>query len=170
MAGLTAGDGGMTLRVVHHQRFLDQQARPADKHAEEYVQFEILVVDDDFSIRETLKMVLEEDGYTVVEVSNGSAALDYLRQRDEPMVVLIDHVMPGMDGAQTLRVVAQDEHLAHTHAYILVTASARNTIPSLLSQIDGLPVAVVSKPFDVDELLATVARVSDELQRRKQHA
>lgn len=156
----------MALRVVHHQRFLDQQARPADKHAEEYVHLEILIVDDDFSIRETLKMVLEEDGYTVAEVSDGGAALDYLRQRNEPMVVLLDHVMPGMDGAQTLRAVAQDEHLARTHGYILVTASARNTIPLLLSSLDGLSVAVVSKPFDLDDLLATVARVSDELQRR----
>lgn len=131
------------------------------------MQPEILVVDDDFSIRETLQMLLEEDGYTVAEVADGGAALAYLRQHDDPMVVLLDHIMPGMDGAQTLQAVAQDEHLAHTHAYILLTASARGAIPSLLSPLGDLPVTVVAKPFDLDELLNTVARVGRELQQRE---
>ncbi|MGZ3636536.1 MAG: response regulator [Ktedonobacterales bacterium] len=134
------------------------------------MQPEILVVDDDFSIRETLQMLLEEDGYTVAEVAEGGAALAYLRQHNDPMVVLLDHVMPGMDGAQTLQAVAQDEQLAHTHAYILLTASARNVVSSLLNSLGDLSVTVVAKPFDLDELLDTVARISRELQQREQSA
>jgi CheY-like chemotaxis protein len=158
----------MAIHLVSHQRILDPHVRPAHKLVEEHVQPEILVVDDDFSIRETLKMVLEEDGYTVVEMAEGGAALAYLRQHNDPMVVLLDHVMPGMDGAQTLRAVAQDEHLAHTHAYILLTASARNVVSSLLSPLGDLAVAVVAKPFDLDELLNTVARACRELRQREQ--
>lgn len=131
---------------------------------------EILVVDDDFSIRETLKMVLEEDGYTVAEAAEGGAALAFLRQHNDPMVVLLDHVMPGMDGAQTLHAVAQDERLAHTHAYILLTASSRSVIPGLLSSLGDLTVTVIAKPFDLDELLSIVARVCRDLQQRKQTA
>lgn len=143
---------------------------PADKPVEEDVLPEILVVDDDASIRETLQMVLEDDGYTVTEVADGRAALAFLRQHKDPVVVLLDHVMPGMDGAQTLRAVSQDEHLARTHAYILLTASARSVIPSLLSSLDNLSVTVIAKPFDLDELLATVARTCRDLQERVQTA
>lgn len=149
---------------------LDLCGRPADKHVEEVVRPEILVVDDDLSIRETLMMVLEEDGYTVAEAADGRAALAFLRQHKDPVVVLLDHVMPGMDGAQTLRVVSQDDHLARTHAYILLTASSRNVIPRLLSSLGDLPVTVIAKPFDLDELLATVARTCRDLEQRMQTA
>lgn len=156
----------MASDLAARPRLPGSHARPAHKHVEEHVQPEILVVDDDFSIRETLKMVLEEDGYSVAEAVEGGAALRYLREHHAPMVVLLDHVMPGMDGAQTLRAVAQDEYLARTHAYILLTASARNVVSSLLSPLDGLSVSVVAKPFDLDELLSTVARLRRELRQR----
>lgn len=160
----------MATHLVSHQRILDSHVRPAHGYVEGHVQPEILVVDDDYSIRETLKMVLEEDGYTVIEVTEGGAALAYLRQQSDPMVVLIDHVMPGMDGAQTLCAVAQDERLARTHAYILLTASAQSVVSSLLSSLGDLSVAVLAKPFDLEDLLSTVARVRSELRQRVRRA
>ena len=156
----------MALDLAGRPRMLDPYTRPFHKHVEEHVQPEILVVDDDFSIRETLKTVLEEDGYSVAEAVEGGAAVHYLREHHEPMVVLLDHVMPGMDGAQTLRAVTHDDYLAHTHAYILLTASVQNVVSSLLSSLDGLSVSVVAKPFDLDELLSTVARLRRELRQR----
>lgn len=156
----------MTLDMVSHPRILGLHTCPTSRLVEEHVQPEILVVDDDFSIRETLRMALEEDGYTVAEVAEGGSALKYLRQHSEPMVVLLDHMMPGMDGAQTLLAVAQDEYLARTHAYILLTGSVGNVVSSLLQPLGDLSVAVIAKPFDLDELFTTVARVCSELQQR----
>ncbi len=160
----------MTLDLASHPCIPGSYVCPAPKHVEEHVQPEILVVDDDFSIRETLRLALEEDGYTVAEVAEGRSALEYLRHHSDPMVVLLDHVMPGMDGAHTLLAVAQDEYLAKTHAYILLTGSTRNIVAALLRPLGDLSVAVIAKPFDLDELLTTVARVRGELRQRVQSA
>jgi len=62
----------------------------------------ILVVDDEPGMRRYLQTVLELDAYKVSTASNGEEALDKL-QRDQPDVVLLDMVMPGPDGLETLR-------------------------------------------------------------------
>src|SRR6516165_4584281 len=59
---------------------------------------QVLVVDDDDAIRETLRSVLEDAGYTVVEDHDGLAAVQRLRRSRTPMVVLLDLMMPGLDG------------------------------------------------------------------------
>jgi two-component system response regulator ResD len=57
----------------------------------------ILIVDDE-ALRSALRMVLEEEGYQVVEAPDGRSALDRLQQGRDCMVVLLDFNMPGMDG------------------------------------------------------------------------
>jgi two-component system KDP operon response regulator KdpE len=61
----------------------------------------ILVVDDDASVRKFLRVVLEEAGYSVVEASNGKEALQEVGQR-EPNLILLDLVMPDVEGIETL--------------------------------------------------------------------
>ena len=60
----------------------------------------ILIVDDDPDIRDSLKEVLEDEGYEVNGVANGREALDYLRKSPRPCVILLDLMMPVMDGWQ----------------------------------------------------------------------
>ena len=62
----------------------------------------ILVVDDDPDIRDSLREVLEDEGYDVASVGNGREALDYLKQASpRPWVILLDLMMPVMDGWQS---------------------------------------------------------------------
>ena len=58
----------------------------------------ILIVEDDESIRETLKLLLEVEGYFVTVASNGREALELLKKIDTPFMILLDLMMPVMDG------------------------------------------------------------------------
>jgi CheY-like chemotaxis protein len=62
----------------------------------------ILLVEDDADIRESLKGVLEDEGFSVQEASNGREALDVLLRTAIPCVILLDRMMPIMDGRQFL--------------------------------------------------------------------
>jgi CheY-like chemotaxis protein len=117
----------------------------------------VLIVDDDENIRETLRLALEDANHVVHVAANGIAALSLLRSTRLPMVVLLDLMMPGLDGAGVLGAVAGDRRLATDFAYILVTANSK-TLP-----LAFVKVPILSKPFDIDRLLATVDRAAARL-------
>lgn len=76
--------------------------------------------------------------------------------------MLLDLLMPGLDGIGVLEAVAADEALATRHAFVLVTVSRRATkreFPATLA----LAVPLVPKPYDMDDLLQTVADASTRL-------
>ncbi len=129
----------------------------------------ILVVDDDEAIRETLRFVLEDAGYSVSEAVNGLDALDVLHTSIEPLVVLLDIMMPRLSGAGVLGVVAEDERLATRNAFVLVTANTYPFPKPFALMVERLGVAVVSKPFDIDDLLSIVARAAYHLAPRHWH-
>lgn len=120
---------------------------------------DILIVDDDVSIRETLRMVLEDEGHTVEEAQDGLAALDMLRVAPSGRVVLLDLMMPRLDGAGVLGVVAGDRDLAARHAFALITATNQTRSLAFVRLLADLRVPVLHKPFDIDEVLETVARL-----------
>ena len=117
----------------------------------------VLVVDDDEAIRDTLRFALEDSGYVVSEASDGLAALKALRAAPNRTVVLLDLMMPGLDGAGVLGAVAGDQRLATQHAYILVTASTKTLTLAFANLLTSLSVPILNKPFDVDVLLDIVA-------------
>ncbi len=123
----------------------------------------VLVVDDDEDIRFTVRAMLEDLGeHTVSEAPDGPSALALLRATAERYVVLLDLLMPNMDGIEVLREVARDQRLATRHAYILVTVSRRAGSEELAQSL-AFAVPVVSKPFSLDTLLDTVAQASSRL-------
>ena len=63
----------------------------------------ILVVDDEPSIRKYLQTLLEVDGFDVEAVSNGKDALEYVGKNERPEFIILDVLMPEMDGLETLR-------------------------------------------------------------------
>jgi putative two-component system response regulator len=98
----------------------------------------------------------------VLEAEDGESGLRALRASAEPLVVLLDLLMPGMDGIDVLRAVAEDEHLVGRHAFVLVTVSrrARNReFPASLM----MSVPVVPKPFDMSVLLDTITQAATRL-------
>jgi CheY-like chemotaxis protein len=117
---------------------------------------QVLVVDNDEAIRETARLLLGDEGYEVFEAPDGKAALDLLRMSDQPMVVLLDIVMPRLSGVELLKLVGRDERLTR-HAFVVWTASRVPVPAELLASLDA---PLVPKPFDMDELLMVVARAA----------
>jgi len=116
----------------------------------------ILVVDDDAAIREIIVETLSDEGYTILQASDGARALDILRRSAEPLVVLLDLMMPGMSGKDVLQAVAADRRLATTHAYVLITAAEHNLPLPLVHLLTVLEVPILPKPFDLRALLYRV--------------
>ena len=113
----------------------------------------VLVVDDDASIRETLHELLADAGYVVNEARDGLQALDHLRKAPEPVIVLLDLMMPRMDGAAVLGAVAGDSGRLRRHAYIMMTAGHQALSLAFAHLLSDLDVQVIYKPFDIDRLL-----------------
>ncbi len=123
----------------------------------------VLVVEDDEDIRESMRLILEGEGYQVLEAPDGAAGLAILQQSLSALVVLVDFRMPRMDGIAMLREVAKYDSLARRHVYVLVTANYDQLPPGGADLIASLAVGTVKKPFDVDVLLSAVARACDAL-------
>ena len=123
----------------------------------------VLIVDDDEPIRESLQDALHDAGYAIVKVGDGEDALDVLRASPYQAVVLLDLMMPGMNGRSVLHILENDPVLANRHAWIVMSADheALARIPEALRE--RLALTVVKKPFDIDELLARVAQRAERL-------
>ena len=111
----------------------------------------VFIVEDDTDTREMLSRFLELEGYQVETASNGRQALDRLRGGITPNLILLDLMMPVMDGWQFRREQVRDADLK-TIPVIVVSAAGRERI----ERIDAD--AVLSKPVDLEELLARVSR------------
>lgn len=120
----------------------------------------ILIVDDDRGIRHTLRAVLEDEGYAVLEAGDGVEGLGLVRASLHRLVVLLDLRMPGLDGAGVLEAVAADARLARRHAFILVSANLDAITPACSALLHRLDVPIVPKPFDLDPLLDLVDRAA----------
>jgi CheY-like chemotaxis protein len=110
----------------------------------------VLVVDDDLDTRESMREVLEDEGYIVNCVGNGREALDYLHRSPRPCVILLDLMMPVMDGWQFRREQKLDPTIADI-PLIVITATGKRPV---LIDADEL----VMKPLDVGRLFEAIGR------------
>jgi CheY-like chemotaxis protein len=111
----------------------------------------ILVVDDDPDLRETLEVLLDDSGYGVTAVANGRAALAELRAGAHPDLILLDLMMPDMNGWQFLE-RADAESVLDSIPVVIMTARKAIDLPAPPSRY------VLHKPFDGAKLLSTIAR------------
>jgi CheY-like chemotaxis protein len=109
----------------------------------------VFIVEDDVDTREMLGRFLELEGFDVETAENGRQALDRLDGGRRPCVILLDLMMPVMDGWQFRREQIQRAHLANIPV-IVVSAAGRERI----EKIDAN--AYLCKPVDLEELLATI--------------
>jgi len=112
----------------------------------------ILVVDDHPSSRMTAVALLSVEGYEVLEAENGSVALDCVIEMN-PDLILLDVMMPGMDGYEVCRRLKQDEQ---TRLIPVVFVTALNDRRARLRGIEAGGDDFLSKPFDQLELSARV--------------
>jgi CheY-like chemotaxis protein len=113
----------------------------------------ILVVDDDPGVREVLEMVLSDEGYRVASAGDGREALAYLAHEEAPDLVLLDIMMPVMDGYE-FRAAQRDDPLFSAIPIVVLSAGESS---ARVTAMDAA--AVLKKPFDIDALLAVVEKV-----------
>lgn len=116
----------------------------------------ILIVDDDKNIRNILEIALEEE-WTVVAASSGEEALE-LAVTEQPQLILLDRMMPGMDGLSTLKELRSREM---TKSMPVIFLTARVQTQDLEDYSGEGVLGLLSKPFDpltlsdeINELLA----------------
>lgn len=109
----------------------------------------VLVADDDLTLRETLEHNLTRQGYEVRTAADGQTALD-LARRERPDLVVLDLMLPGLDGVEVCRVLRQESSVP----IIILTARSDEE-----DKVVGLEVGAddyITKPFSMRELLARV--------------
>ena len=112
----------------------------------------VLVVDDSDVIRRVLSLILEGEGYRVVECPTGSAAPD-LARASHPDVITLDLDLPDGDGRDVLRRIRRDGELGDVPV-VIVSAYADELSSAERSDVTD----VIAKPFDVDDLLDRLDR------------
>jgi two-component system, cell cycle sensor histidine kinase and response regulator CckA len=117
----------------------------------------ILVVDDEASIRAITKMILKTNNYRVITAGNGAEALELYRQnKGEIKVVLVDMMMPIMDGPTAIREIRK------INPQIRIIAASGLAEREKLSEATSTEVqAILSKPYTAETLLKTLHEVCD---------
>lgn len=117
----------------------------------------VLVVDDEQLIRALVRDILETAGYTVLDACTGEEGLDvYAQHRDAIDLIIMDMVMPGMGGAETLKqILAQDPDVR------CIVSSGYSTERYSGGALDGRNVRFVAKPFHTAALVTTVRALLD---------
>lgn len=113
----------------------------------------ILIAEDDFTSRNMLTAVLTKAGYEVVVTTNGAEAWAELKKPDAPSLIILDWMMPEMDGLEVLNCIRAQEHEHPPYIIMLTSRGEKNDI------ITGLNAGAddyLAKPFDFGELRARV--------------
>ena len=112
----------------------------------------VLVVEDEQSLREPLVYLLEKEGYEVLDAADGNKAIELFKMNN-PDIVLLDLMMPGMSGNEVCRVIRQTSNVP----VIMLTAK-----DSEIDKVVGLEIGAddyVTKPYSTRELLARMKAV-----------
>ena len=117
--------------------------------------FKILLVDDEPNILVPLEFLMTQQGYTVEKATNGQEALSKMTVF-RPDLVILDVMMPGIDGFEVARRIRQNENLDNTRI-IFLTAKGSQADRRQGYSMGGE--VYISKPFDNDELVNTVSEV-----------
>ncbi|HEX9400393.1 MAG TPA: response regulator [Anaeromyxobacter sp.] len=111
----------------------------------------IFVVDDDTDLREVIGELLVDEGYPTRLFENGRAALDLLRDGVRPRLILLDLMMPGMNGWQFRAEQLRDEALRDIPVVVMTASRGFDDAPFAEAEI-------LYKPVGLAEILAAVER------------
>ena len=112
----------------------------------------VFIIEDDPDTREMMAKFLELEGFEIQVAANGSQALDRLREGTAANVILLDLMMPVMDGWEFRRRQVEDARIKGIPT-IVVSAAGRDRISQISAD------AYLSKPVDMDELLQRVTEL-----------
>lgn len=115
--------------------------------------FPVLIVDDDFDVRDAIADVLEMEGIPAAFAGDGVEALEWLRSNPAPCLILLDWMMPRCDGATFREMQLRDPVLARIPV-VLLTADARIDEKIRALDVEGF----LRKPVDLDRLSSLIRR------------
>ena len=115
--------------------------------------FSILLVEDDFDVREALVETLRDRGYAVESACDGEQALQLLQAGARPGLILLDLMMPRMSGSEFRVAQQNDPTFAHLPV-VLLSADGRMEEKARTLKVQG----AIRKPIDLDELLEVIER------------
>ena len=113
----------------------------------------VLVIDDDNDIREAVAEILLSEGYEVDQAKNGIEGLRAARA-EHPSLILLDLMMPVMDGTEFLRLLRRDPELRALPVVLVTAFGATSRAADLAAETQGC----LAKPIELDELIETVSR------------
>jgi len=120
-------------------------------------EFTILIVEDDFDVRESLSEALRDEGYAIECAVDGEQALEYLRNGGRPGLILLDLMMPRMSGSEFRMVQKVDPQLQHLPVVLLSADGAMEEKAKAL-ETDG----ALRKPIDLEQLLKVIESFRDK--------
>lgn len=121
----------------------------------------IIAVDDSPDNLSLIEIILDDPAYVVEVASSGQEALDKITQR-MPDLILLDVMMPGMDGLEVTRRIREDENLPYVPILLITAHDPKKIMNRSEVEVEGL----IRKPLDVDELQDRVATLT---QNDRQH-
>jgi two-component system alkaline phosphatase synthesis response regulator PhoP len=114
----------------------------------------ILIVEDHSTMREAMRLVLEEGGYRIAEAADGLGAMDMVRD-DPPDLIFLDLHIPGMSGADILQAIRSDPAIAGTRVIVVTAEGEEGRERAIALGAD----AYFTKPFSPAALLTRTAQV-----------
>jgi len=114
----------------------------------------IMIVDDEEQLRHVINAILRNEGYNVVEADSGQRCIDMLKAGEKPDLVLLDVMMPELDGWQTCRMIKGDDGIKSTKVAMLTVKSED---PDKMKSL-GVATADwhIAKPIDKKSFVKTV--------------
>lgn len=118
----------------------------------------ILAMDDSPTVQKLLKMVLEEEGYDVLCASDGIEGIDKAK-KNRPSIILVDFVMPKMNGFQVCKIIKEDPDLKHVP--IILVTSKGDEVGNKFVKMLGIT-EYLTKPFQPNDLISKISEVIDK--------
>ena len=130
--------------------------------------WKVLIVDDVQDLRDSIRYLLEGEGYEVLEAADGRSALATLRASRYPLVVLLDMMMPHMPGDRVIQTLIRERALPGKHAVVLLTASPATVPRDLHTVLKKHDIPVVSKTVHLEEIVEQVEQASERITLEQQ--
>lgn len=118
--------------------------------------YNILVVDDDKEIVNAIEIYLSKEGYNILKAYDGKEALEIVKQNDDIHLIILDIMMPKMDGIETANIIRKDKSIP------IIMLSAKSEDYDKISGLNNGADDYVTKPFNPLEL---IARVNSQIRR-----
>ncbi|RMH68467.1 MAG: response regulator [Gemmatimonadetes bacterium] len=126
----------------------------------------IFIVDDEDRVLELLRFGLEMSGYEVISARDGGEALEKIQQT-KPDIIVSDIMMPGLDGYELCKILRENPE---TYLIPFIFLSAKGQVPDKIKGINLGADEYMTKPFDVQELLARIDAIMTRVDEVQSHA